>query len=1540
MKNKYFISTTIILLIVISGFRIVEDPNFLQRLKDSLQEYNNSYPEEKVYLQFDKPFYKPGEDIWFNAFVLNSNTHKPTITSDVIYVELIDPKGNVASRLELVIKEGTANGDFSLLDTAPGGLYQVRAFTQWMKNFGKENFFNKEIQVQRIITPRLLLKLNYEKESYGPGDQVKADLTITNLKNEPVNHAAIRFIVTIRGSKLLESNIVSDSKGKAAISFQLPDSLTTTDGLLQCIITTQGVEESISRSIPIVLNKITLQFYPEGGNLVAGTGARIAMKALNEFGKGADVSGYIVDEDNTRVAAFESFHMGMGAFNIKPLRGKKYFAKINTPSGNELLIPLPLPVEAGYSLQLKGLKDSAVNWKIHSPVSGDVHLVGQTHGEMVYSSKIKLNAGENSVEIQTEKFPAGIAVFTLFDAQGLEQCERLVFLHAEKGLNIQLMTDKEYYSPREKVELKIQTTDHQGKPIPAKLSLAVADDQLLSFADDKQDNILSSLLLSSEVRGEIQEPSFYFDPNEPKATEALDYLLMTQGWRRFAWKDITEMKKLIAFTPEKVKNIAGRIVNKGKGLATEITLLELGNKKRIDKIKTTANGHFIFKNVDPTVPVILMVKKPGEIDIQKEETFSIHLNDKEGTVLLPATIEESVAATIIPKEETKAEELGTESDVNISLDEDVSQLSEVVVTGFGVENKSGFMASVVTVYESSWDSKLPSPAFENVLQGRVAGLLVQPQSGNPGSNSKVRIRGISSLAGRGEPLYVIDGHPIGSSLNQNFSNGSIIGPEDIQSIEVMNSPEATAIFGSAAANGVILITTRSRIGYSNFKSKRKLGRYIGHTIYPRKFSATREFYVQPPSAGKTEKREDFRSTQYWNHTIVTNERGEAKLSFYNSDAVSAFRIIAEGFSGSGLIGREEEVYFTQLPFSLDAKLPEFLGFEDTLRLPVHVKNETLSTLSGKITIILPGGLTVQELATKKVEVKAQSSEIFWFTISSKGIEGEFPISINLESPHYQDKIEHVIRVQPIGFPVTLSFSSRELDKTVLFAINNAEQGTMKAELTAFPDVLSDLFTGAESILREPHGCFEQVSASTFPNILALQFLKQSGLIRPDVEKRALTYIQNGYKQLMAYEISGGGFEWFGHPPAHEGLTAYGLVEFHEMKKVYDKVDEKMVDRTRNWLLSRRLGNGKFKQNAGKYGFSAASEAVTNAYITYALSETGTKEILPEYQLALTEALQSKDMYRMALIAIASYNLGKVEDYNTLVKIFKETIDVSGFDRIKAEHSIVRSYGNSLTIETVSLWTMALLKSAEVDRTLVSECIQQIIKSRQYGQFGSTQGTTMALKALTEYAKLARAKRDDGEIQIFVNNKIAEKHYYEKEVREKLVLNDFVKNLNSNGEQTLRIVFNETPEPLPYSVNIQWHTKKPQSNDECKVSLTTSLNASSVRLNETVRLTALVKNRTSEGVPMTTAVIGIPAGLNAQPWQLKELQEKQIFDFYEIKGGNLILYYRELGPSATQTINLDLKAEIPGTFTGAASAVYLYYTNEHKTWVKGNSILIN
>jgi TonB-dependent SusC/RagA subfamily outer membrane receptor len=1539
MKSiKFTYSLLFIASITLTAFYTI-DTDFLQRLTTQLKTYTKLHPEEKVYLQFDKPFYKPGEDIWFNVFLLDGTTHRTSGVSDVVYVELKDPKGNTVHTLTLFVNDGTAKGDFKLEASGLGGLYTVIAYTRWMKNSGEESFFKKELPVQKIITPRMLLKLDFEKEAYGRGDEVSAMLTASTLRNESVENSQVQTTVRINGAVVTTKDYVTDQLGKTVIRFNLPETLNTTDGLLQVVISAAGLEESISRSIPIVLNNINIKFYPEGGDIVSGISGKVAFKATNEFGKGADISGVIVDESNSIVTSFSSFHMGMGAFTFTPVQGKIYSAKIDKPAGNTTLFKLPVPILTGYAFGItKEIKQNVIHCSVNSPIQDDAFLIGHVHGEIHYAEKLNLKKGENNIPVDVDGFPAGIAVFTLFNSGGQEEAERLVFLNAGKTLKIHIKTNKKTYQPREKVEVSIHTEDDTGKPQSAKLSLGVVDDQLISFADDKQDNMLSWVFLSAELKGKIQEPSFYFDPNEPTATEAMDYLMLTHGWRRFTWKDVFKNNKEVAWLPENNSTIFGMALNKeNKTTKTEVVLMELGQRKRLAKVQTTDSGQFSFKNVDASASILLLTRKPNHLRLPEKTSLSVtSIYTGENSVgyesqpALGTTVDNVSIPTPSP---LNIQENG----MDLTLDEDIQSLQEVIVIGYGQQRRNDITSAITTVHSNMLET-IPSFSLEQVLQGRVAGLDIQRQNSSPGSASGIRIRGMSSITARNEPLYVIDGFPLAGNLNSNFSNGNLLSPGNIESITILKGPEATAFFGSAGANGVILINTKSRLNHFSLQTRKRKAKYSNLLITPRQFSATREFYADVPGKKTGETRKDFRTTVYWNHTVITDKNGNATLSFNTSDAVSAFRITAEGLNGTGLIGRSEEVYAAELPFSIDTKIPEFMGFEDTLRLPVMIKNTLSTPLEATLSIDVPAGLKALSKTTLPVTVDAMKTKTYWIPLTSESLTGNFRVKIKLEGKKYSDEVTQMISVHPVGFPVRLSFSGKDLERSIEFNVENMERGSMHGEVTAYTDILADLFSGVTSILRAPHGCFEQVSSSTFPNILALQFLKESGQLRPDMETLALNYIRSGYKQLAAYEITGGGFEWFGHPPAHEALSAYGLIEFNEMKKVFGGVDEKMVRRTQEWILSRRKGDGTFLQNSGKYGFSSASKTVTNAYLVYALAETGTKDIDKEYAYSLTEAWQSNDMYRMALMANAAYSLHKINDYEKLVNEFIRKANESGLEKLTMDHSAVRSYGNSLAIETVSLWGVAMLRAQQPDFISITRCIDFILAKRSFGMFGSTQSTTLALKALTLYAASINSKRDDGEVTVSTNNVLTDTQHYTKETKNSIVMNKFT-GLLGNGKNSVRVKFNTTTEALPYSINLTWNSKVPLTDTACKMAIETKLAQRTVKVNETVRLTTILSNKTHQGVPMSVALIGIPAGLSLQPWQLKELQEKKVFDFYEVMGNRLAIYYRELEPRATRTINLDLKAEAPGSFSSVASCVYLYYTDEYKGWVKGNTIRI-
>jgi TonB-dependent SusC/RagA subfamily outer membrane receptor len=1528
-----------VLIILLFSFTINQDSEdpFVASLRKQISNYFRNKPWEKLYLHIDRPIYKPGDDIWFKVYLTDGTTNRPTNIDDIVYVELINPKGSVEKKLVLQVISGICFGNFALNENAAGGLYKVKAYTNWMINFGNDYAFEKEIQVQKVVYPRLLSKLNFKRENYAPGDTVIADLQLENLDNSPLMFKDITIDIFFDGNKKETFAITSDSKGKAIIQCILPASLNTNDGMINAKIKYEGNIEAISRSIPIILNKINLQFFPESGYSIENVLGNIAFKALDEFGKPVDVEGIIADENDNIVTSFKSFHQGMGAFKLTPGAGKSYYAKITKPK-IETKYKLSEAFVKGYSLMVERMLNDRYKVFIHSPVNGKVHIIIQAGKEICFSRSIDASIGKNYLEFSSNSFPVGTAIITLFDGSGIPRCERLAFFNYQKKMNISMTFDKKKYEPREKVTLKIRTLDGDSIPTSANLSLAVINDQLHSFADDKQHNITSWMLLGAEVKGKIEKPSFYFDSKEEKAEEALDYLLLTQGWRRYSWDDLIKMNCNITYQPEKLGSVCGVILNKkdNQPVKAEVTLIELNNKKRILKVNTGTNGQFMFLNADASSPLQILAKSeeiaPHNLIIQLTQFNLLNPSDN-NTISNQKNFEINEVQKKLKQNNKVIDFQQTTADIVLS--ENLNRLEEVMV----ISNREiSSSACCMSVRENAIE-KL-SNSIDNALQGRVAGLDITSNSGSTGSSTFIKIRGASSISNGSNPLYIIDGVVFDPNISGYSSPLQNLHLDNIETISVLKDAASSSIYGSAAVNGIIVISTKHKNGY--FKSIRKNPKpnYAGFLIAPRKLSVTKEFYYPDYEENKMpSERTDFRSTIYWNPNINTNNAGEASVEFYASDEITSFRAIAEGISSNGFIGRSENKMFTQLPFSMAVKIPTCLTFNDTVLMPLILKNNTDTIIKGKLKIQLPAIIEFIEDIPTEITINKNSSNTILIPLVVKTTIGKGNINIAFENDNYSDAFVQEILVQPKGFPKKLSVSNKSKETNFEFIIDNPLTGSLTTQFTAYPDVLSDLMSGIESIIHEPYGCFEQTSSSTYPNILALDYLNETGTVNEEIRSKALKYIDMGYKRLIGFETPQNGFEWFGKAPGHEGLTAYGLMEFTDMKRVYNKVDDKMLQRTSNWLLNRRDGKGGFKKlEYGYDGFASSTNDVLNAYIVYALSEAGINGIEKEYQKAFEEALKSMDPYRLGLMANAAANYKKDLDYLTLINHLERLAYQAKWDSIKIAPSITMSFGKSLSIETAGLSVMALLKSKNLNWSSINKSVNYLIKSRSYGGFGSTQATIIALKALKEYAIASKITAENGTIEVTINETNTTTYSYKKGDKGKIAIGALEKYLRE-GKNKVLIRYLETNSPLPFSFDATWNSLTHESNNQCKVKLNTELNTSKIKQGETVRLHVKIANASDNSIPMTIAKIGIPSGLSLQPWQLKEVKDKEKVDFFEIINNYLVLYYRKMNAGEVKNLVLDLKADISGTYQAPASSAYLYYTNEYKSWANGEIIRI-
>jgi uncharacterized protein YfaS (alpha-2-macroglobulin family) len=1407
-------------------------------LSTKFKQWNDSLPEDRVYIQCDKPFYSPGESVWFTAYIRDAASFKASSKSDIIHVELINPKGSVEKQITIVGKNGISQGDFELTNDIPGGLYTLKAYTNWQKNDPDPAFFIKEIQIQETVLPSLKMKLDFDKKAYGPGDKVKAELSVETNQNKPLSLFPASYIVNINGVQTIQNSFKGDKNGKAILTFDLPSELSSTDGILNVLLDYDGRKESISRSIPIVLNKISISFFPEGGDAVCNLTSLVAFQALNEFGKGADIEGYITDDNNNKVTEFSSFHRGMGAFLLTPQKGKRYKAHITRPKGISETFDLPEPLPQGYVLRIEKINQNSLKMAIGSTRDEKLRIFFQIRGKEYFSKVISAGKGMNDVSIDLTGMPIGVAQITLFDSKEIPRAERLVFVNKHKQLSLNIKTDKEKYLPREKVKMTITATDETGMRMPGNFSLTVSDDQLLSFADDKSSTILSHMLLESDVKGKIEEPRFYFDPKQQKADRALDLLLMTQGWRRFTWRQITGDEIPSISYPSERAIIAGIVMDQttNKGVP--------GTRVRITELKleslTDSSGAFLFKNVDLTEP------KTIEAENGNRRT-SIKINKYTSTLQLwfypPIKYLETRPQAQYNRRALAAGKLMQQ--------EPPEMVAEVMMAPLPAEKAAPLMAPILP------ELKMKVAKEEQILDEEL-----QPANGAPLMKRKI--------------------HGFAADLL----------PAPIK--------EAPAVV------------------------------YYRAREYP---APDYKDQKQPYT------RNDFRSTIFWKGNVELKNNGTATVEFYTSDAVTSFRAIAEGFTVDGGIGRAEHVFYSEIPFNISAKVPPALITGDTLDLPLLLKNNTAEDLNGILAIKLPASLRLLNSIDSTQTIKAKSSQNIICKMLVESVKDSSTLSVTFNAKGLSDAVTFPLKIIPQGFPVDLSFSGSELQRSYPVTIENPVKNSIKASFRAYPSVVSDLLAGIESILQEPYGCFEQASMTSYPNALILSYLKGRDDTDQKIINKAETLLQKGYKRLITFETEEKGYEWFGGAPGHEALTAYGLMQFNDMSKISNVVDNSMVERTAEWLMSRRDGKGGFLRNPKALdSYGRADQDITNAYIVYALAEAGRRDIQKELDEAVNSAMKSNDPYVQALVANALYCFQDFNRGDELLKKFLNKQEADG-SWCGTRHSITRSEGISLKLETTSLACMAIMKSKKPDLNALTNGIKFIVQSRSgKGGFGATQSTILCLKALTQYSQFARRTESPGTIVISINGNVAARKKYQAGEREAIVIDSLEKFLKE-GTSKVKVSFEDTKNALPFSLSVSYNTWQPSTDEQCKVKLETTISANKAKVGQTVRITTVLTNKTNNGLPMTIAVLGLPAGVSAQPWQLKELQEKKVVDFYEVTPSTVIFYFRQMKPEEVRTINLDCKAEVPGYFTAPSSRAYLYYTNEYKAWTSINPLKI-
>ncbi|WP_223605642.1 TonB-dependent receptor plug domain-containing protein [Chryseobacterium sp. OSA05B] len=1485
------------------------------------------FEKEKTYVQTSHVFYKPGEEMYFKIYVVKAENNLPADQSRVVNFELIDPSGSVIKKAKYEIEKGYAEGYLYFSDEMKGGIYKIRAFTNWMQNEEGKNAFEKEITLQKVVSPRILMKLEFPKKGYGPGDEVLADFSMRSLSNQVIPFYEADYTVMHNGEIISEGKLITDKEGKKQLKFNLPKTLKSSDALLNIKVNFDGFTESISRNIPIVLNYLDVKFMPEGGTLINGLEQNVAFKILDEYEKPVDAVLEIFNQNKQKVADASAYNFGMGSFRWTPKRGETYYAKVIKPENISQTYQLPEAKDEGVVLNMHK-ENQKIYVKITSTGARAIVLKGSFREKEIYNQTFSLQKGLNQFEISEKELPAGICRFTVFEGE-IPLAERIVFANESRQMNVKIKPVKQQYLPREKVVLDIETTDENGIPVPANLAMSVVDDKLWTYADDKQNNILSWLLMDSELKGKVERPQFYFDKKEEKAAKSLDLLMLTNGYRYFEMVPEVIKNQKYKYLPEKRNPIYGIVEDENrKPVKAEVYLLQ---GEKVLKQITSEEGTFYFSDLKRNDYYKLIAKSFQPKQQVKIRILSYKLsvnplaNNSPKNVNVEEIVKEAVKETgkielrkdpekkIVEQEKTKyIKESRTKrssgSKGNMKSDTLRSdRIEEVVVTAYGIK-KNGLTSGTIISKEDG----LQNPDVASLLAGKVSGVMVNRAGGQPGSSGSILIRGMASVSNK-TPLYVVDGVPV-----ENFKTA--INPSDINSITVLKDAAATSIYGSLGVNGVIIINS-----VKNSRPQLKVDitpkSYYAVMTVPQdslvSYSYSRNFQYPVYQSTNTSYRFDYRETIYWNPVLETDKKGKAKVEFYNSDANTAFRIMTEGISGKGLIGRDETVYSAQSLISIDAKIPQYLTRTDQMMIPVVIKNNSAETRKMVMDVIVPNRvklikfdsiITLKPLESGRLFVMMQADDV----VSSN-------IQFSIQSGDFREAAIFPFNVEEKGFPHHYSIISNTFENRVT-QIPAYINGSFSSSYYVYENTALQLFDDMERLKREPHGCFEQLSSTVYPNIFILDYLKSVKKITPQTESFVIRNMKKGYQKMLSYKNRDGGFGYFNASESDVSVSAFALLEFRDLKKYVD-IDPKLIQNLTSFILSKNQ-NGNFEVRKSYEMRSPFSDYAwsRNMYVIYALAKIGLKNQIEEpYKNALNKALATKDSYQLSLMANASAYLGKTKDYQELMTILNRQYETKNE---KTTVTFTGSSGISANAETLSLYIMALQKDTAIHQLKIAEAADKLINYNGYYGFGSTQATTLALEALSDF---------------FAKN---EKLYGTEKPKIKINKVEVAPNMSlssayRNGQNEIDVEYGgNVQKGLPYKLDYQYYTLQAPESKDIPVTLETRLKSEAAKIGETKRMTVTVKNKINGPLPMVTAKIGIPAGLTLQNALLKDLIDKKQVSYYEIFDNYLVLYWEHFDTEETKVIYLDLKVEFAGEYTGKASNVYLYYMPEAKYWNEG------
>lgn len=622
-----------------------------------------------------------------------------------------------------------------------------------------------------------------------------------------------------------------------------------------------------------------VDFFPEGGNLVAGLKSKVGFKVVARSGKGADVRGFLMNQSGDTLLTYRPLKMGIGHFYFTPQPEQTYFSLVRDEDGQVSRHELPQVYQQGYVMHVKDSTD-LLHIQVRTTFQDYEPLYFLAHSrQVIKKAEVKMTRqGVVNFDLDPDILAEGISHFTLFNAQKEPLCERLYFKYPEQKLSVQVNTSKDHFQNREKVTLEIQSK-LEDLPVNANLSLSVfRQDQL---PDPDFVNLYAYIWLASDLAGKIEQPSYYFSQNNPLAGIALDNLLLTQGWRRFDWSEVWQGKQQ---TFQYIPEVNGHII---RGQVRTIA----SNRPKADVLTYLASpGKYVRLYGSKS-------DRQGNIMFEMQDFYGSNEIIVQSNIMRDSTVRVSIHSPFSDQPVNRAFE---PFNIHESLTEDLvsRSISMQVQNAYYEKELKKYILPVVdsTAFYGAPDQQFyldeftRFPTMEDVMREYVAGVWLRKRKQD---YYFIVYDELNKSVFNNESLVLLDGVPV-------FDINKIIDYDPLK-VERIDVVKKRYFHGPITCNGLVsYITYGGNMEGFQLDPRSLLLDYDGLEI-------KREYYS--PDYGQNEssspRKPDFRNLLHWEPEIITGSTGRAAIEFFTSDQAGSYKIVVQGMTPEGKIGYAE-----------------------------------------------------------------------------------------------------------------------------------------------------------------------------------------------------------------------------------------------------------------------------------------------------------------------------------------------------------------------------------------------------------------------------------------------------------------------------------------------------------------------------------------------------------------------------------------------------------------------------------------------------------